>query len=79
MKALLLVVLSATSLLCLKSPARADVSCVSVPSGDVVCMGNNALGQGLAANTLLMPWGDKVTRGSLEGSYSSECLSADCD
>lgn len=79
MKALLLVVVSAASLLCSESLARADVSCVSVPSGDVVCMGNNALGQGLTANTLLMPWGDKVTRGSLAGSYSSECLSADCD
>ena len=55
------------------------MSCVAVPSGDVVCMGNNALGQGLISNTAIMPWGDKVTRGSVGGSYVSECLSVDCD
>lgn len=79
MKALLFVAFSAASILCSGSPARADVSCVAVPSGDVVCMGNNALGQGLISNTAIMPWGDKVTRGSVGGSYVSECLSVDCD
>ena len=81
MKVLLFVALSSASLLCSASTARADVSCVSVPSGDVLCMGNNALGQGLISNTLVMPWGDKVTRGSLESSYSytSECLSDGCN
>ena len=73
------VVASSILMAAMASPAKADANCISVPSGDVVCMGNDALGQNLTSTTVTMPWGDKATKGSLKGSYVIDCINTDCN